>query len=165
MPPVLGYVEGAVSVFSGLFGNPKDEARKAEARNLRDAALAGNDCAYWKLRCLAGYNDENTRANAKRCGHFTADELARGTPCGYATGEAQAYAKTMVAEVDTRRNVATGAAVVTAGAAKVGTEADAPTYLGTTGTLVGQSLGLPGIPPVVLLGGLAVLAFVLLKGR
>lgn len=165
MPGWLGLASGAVNVATSLFGNPDDARRIAEANDLAADAIAGNDCAYWKLRCLAGYNDQVTRDNARQCGHFTAEELSRGTECGYATDTARAHAKAKVLEVEGRRGIATGAAGVTAGAARVGTTAAADTYLTTTGRLVGNAIGFPGISPALLVGAAVVLFLVLKKGK
>jgi len=155
MPLTLGFIEGGVSALGGIFSNPNDERRKAEARALADAAIAGDENAFVKLRCLAGYED--ARNEAIRLGFLTASEIDRGTPCGYATKNAQDFAKVMVQEVLTRRKVGGAAGSVAQGAYAVGTMAAPQAFF--------SSLGVGGFSPVLLVA-IAVGAFLLLrKGR
>lgn len=154
MPLSLGMVEGAFDVVGGLFGNPKDEARIAEAKMLRDRAIAGDDLAFIKLKCLSG--DQTVLAEACRTGAHR--DACGASECGYATTRARDFAKTMVAEVNARRGVATAAGAVTQGSYVLGTGAAPGAYF--------AQLGIPAISPVLVIGlvGLAVWAFTR-KGR
>jgi len=129
-----------VSTVSSIFGlgNPKDEKRKQQADSLYQRALSGDAAALVQLQCLSG--DQAARPEAVRLGFLTQEEIARGTPCGYATTEAKNYAKQLITKLRTQKAVAQTAAVVTAGAAQVGTTAHAPTYAATTAAIAAPKM-------------------------
>lgn len=129
-----------VSTVASVFGlsNPNDKRRKEQADALYQRALSGDDAALIQLQCLSG--DQAVRPEAVRLGFVTQEEIARGTPCGYATAEARSYARQLVTKLKTQRVIATGAAAITAGAAQVGTTADTRTYATTTAALAAPKI-------------------------
>lgn len=150
---VANTVTGVVGGIASVLGNPRDDDRRRQADALYNAALNGDRKAEVQLRCLSG--DQSARPEAIRLGLLTADEISRGTPCGYATTDAKSYAAQLVAKLGTVRTVATVAGDVASGATKVGTDAHAPTYLSTVGKNVGGAIGFDGIPQWVILAGAA----------
>ena len=159
---VANTVGTVVGTVGGIFGNSKDAERKAQADTLYERALNGDRKAEVQLRCLAGYQD--VRQEAISYGLLSADEISRGTPCGYATEAAQQYAKNLVTKLGTTRTIATVAGNVASGATKVGVDADPRTYLSTVSSNVGGALGFSGVPQwVIIAGGAALLVWWLRK--
>ncbi len=124
----------AIGFLGGVFSNPRDKERFAETANLKAAALAGNEAAYWKLRCLSGDSSPDTRANAIRVGALTAEEISRTTPCGYATEAARANAKIAVGQVDASRAIGTATGAIAAGATQIGLNTNPQAFTATYGT-------------------------------
>lgn len=162
---ILGVANTAATIVGtvgGIFGNSKDDARREQADALYQRALNGDRKAEVQLRCLAGYQD--VRQEAISLGLLSADEISRGTPCGYATDAAQQYAKNLVTKLNTTRTVATVAGNVASGATKVGVDADPRTYLSTVSSNVGNAIGFGGVPQwVIIAGGAALLVWWLRK--
>lgn len=127
--PVLGVVTTVANAASGLLSNPQDAQRKQEADRLFGLAVNGDHVAEVKLRCLSG--DQSVRQEAIGLNLLSPAEVARNQECGFATDSARAYARGLVAQLGVRSTVATGAGVVTAGAAQVGVTASPGQYVST----------------------------------
>lgn len=152
-----GTAAGAVKTVTGFVGgllgsDDKDPARKAQADQLGAAFLAGNDAALVQLRCLSG--DPSVRDEAIRLGFLTADEIRRGTPCGYATKEAQAYARGVVTRVMTQR-----------GAQEVAVDVTQQVVRPALNAAGYEIIPKPDLGSLLLIGAVLVGGWLLLKGR
>ena len=144
----------ASSVFGFLGGSTsRDPERFAQTARLKTAALAGNEAAYWQLRCLSGDTSAVVRENAIRLGVLSSND----GPCGYATPTAKADAKIAVGQVEASRGVGYVAGQVAAGATQVGLNANPGVFTSSAG-----GAALATLSPWVLVAGV-VLVVVLLK--
>jgi hypothetical protein len=149
----FGLYEG----ISGIFGNPNDSARFSEANQLRDAAVKGDAFSYWKLRCLSGDNSALTREMVVKYGW---QQPGFTTPCGYATDEARAYAKSKLLEVDARVKVADASGKLVLLGTGVGTGAAPGAFVDTiTPAFVAR------IPTWVYLAAAGAVAFIILRRK
>jgi hypothetical protein len=143
--------------FLGIGSNPNDQRRFQETADLKARALAGDEWAYWKLRCLSGDTSATTRANAMRLGIVTSAD----GPCGYATEAAKANAKLAIGQIDAQRLVATGAGAVAAGATQIGLNTNPQVFAGTVGAVSASR-----IDPMLLVIGVGIVAlFVFGRGK
>lgn len=149
---VVSFGYGLYEGFSNIFGNPNDSARFQEANQLRDAAIQGDAFSYWKLRCLSGDNSSLVREMVVKYGW---QQPGFSVPCGYATGEARTYAKTKLAEVDARVQVAQASGALTLVGAQVGTGAAPGAYVATIAPALGTRI--PTWVYLAIAGGLAYL--------
>lgn len=159
---LLGIAGSVLSVADDLIGGGNDDGRKKGADALFERALNGDRKAEVQLRCLSG--DQSVRQEAITLGLLSADEISRGTPCGYATSDARSYAASLVAQLNTRRTIATVAGDTASVATRVGVGADTRTYVSTVADNVSGAVGLPSIPQwVIFAGGAALLVWWLRK--
>lgn len=143
---ILGGIQTGLTIadtIGDIFGNPKDAKRKEQADALYSRARNGDTSAYVQLRCLSG--DQSARADAIRLGFLTQDEIARGTPCGYATNDARQYAANLVTRLKTETTIAQTAATVTAGSAQAGVNANPGVY---TAGVVSHAAGADLFPTI-----------------
>lgn len=161
--PGIGTAASIIGTVTSIFGNPNDAKRKQQADGLLQRAINGDQAALVQLRCLSG--DQSARAEAVRLGFLTQTEIANGTPCGYATKDAQNYAKNLLAEYETRRTVATVAAGVTGAAIQTGVSASAPLYTGAVVDHARAAGVIPDVPNWVLWAAGAALVVFLVRRR
>lgn len=148
----------AIGFLGNVFGatNPKDQERFAQTRRLRDAAVAGNEAAFWQLKCLSGDTSAETRAKAIQWGVLSPTDGA----CGYATDAAKADAKAAVGYVVANRTTAAVAGTVAAGATQIGLSTNPGVFTGTAGSAAVATLS-----PWLLVGGAVVLYLLLKRGK
>lgn len=152
--PVVAITQGALGAVSGLFGgNPKDAERKSKTDALKAMALAGDNDALTRLRCLAG---DKTQA-AVALGYVGQNE-----PCGWATDTARAYAQAAVVEVEARRKIGDVLVNVSGGAFQAANAVDPSAVSRNVGERIETALG--GIS-VFALVGVALVAYLLLRRR
>lgn len=153
-------IAGAVNAIGSLTGgtSERDRARMAEADQLFNRALSGDRPAEMKLRCLAGSDDPSVKAEACRLG-FT--DACGASECGYATTKARSYAAQKVAELTTRRTIATGAGVVAPAVATAGMRADSDAFLASAGSTIASRLPSWLVPAAAI--GAGVLLFLAVK--
>lgn len=142
--------------FGSVFGNDKDKERAEQTDRLKAAALAGNEAAYWQLKCLSGDTSANVRENAIRVGVLSSSD----GPCGYATSAAKGYARAAVLEVETRRGIGNIAGTVAGAAAQVGMTSAPDAFLGTVGAGVASAYP---VSPLLIFGGVALLVYLVAK--
>lgn len=151
----LAFVPVALKLGGELFNatNPNDAARLEEVKRLTDLSLGGDLTAFVKLTCLSG--DNTVRAQAVELGLLTAEELQRGTNCGYATGVGRSAAKAALIYIRARREVAVIAGRISLGAAKVANTA----VPGTVGTPVSTTTLAVGGGALIVVGVVLALLF------
>ncbi len=155
---ILAVLPTVFSIGTRIFNasNPNDQKRlDAVQRQMQMVLEGGSACAYAQLSCWAG--EQDLRGQVQSCGGLSAEEIAKNTPCGFATEVGRNAAKAALIEIGLRRSVARVAGRVTLGALKVGT-GSAPAEYGST--LVGQV----GVNPWILVG-IGVVGFLLLRKR
>lgn len=156
---IIGGLQTAGSIIDtigGIFGagHPQDAERRQQADALYARALAGDVSAEHQLDCLSG--------SQKYAVEFGATQPPG---CGFATESTRQYARSLLTQLAARRTVAGAAGDVASGATQVGLNADPGTYLSTVSGNIGGALGIGGLPSWVIWGGVAVLGYLILKGR
>lgn len=158
MADAVSVVTGGIGFLGNVLGitNPNDARRFEETAQLKQAALAGNEAAYWKLRCLSGDTSANTRAQAIKWGVLSPNDGA----CGYATDSAKANAKVAVAYVDANRTIASAAGTVAAGATQIGLGANPGVFTNTAG-----GAAIATLSPWVIVGGIVIVYLIVKRGK
>ncbi len=149
---------GAVNFIGGLFTDEKDAERKRNCDQLFSLAINGDKYAEAELRCSAG--DTTQAPIVASYGHPDIRQDGNPPCAGLATAVGRDYAKGLVAQLNIRRGIADTAAVITNGAAAVGTEA-APVRYATSVTA--GIFGDVDLSKVLFYGALAVAAFYAVK--